>query len=250
MVPGYGRRTMRGNRSAAVLAILALCLAAATAPAQSGTDSVPFPGRELILPPSEVKDTFFAWLVGVVDAGRDASIDNAGLRGILTEFQPTVALPFDRISLVRHAAPRADERGSMGVAFDGEIDIPVPFALLWYHPGSLRSTRELRFEERRFASLPTTAGPAEPVYSFRLLEGAMTIDVDAWLDALLGRVVDDFAIRLVAVARWRGSWRCILGGAGREDRRIIAAFDLARNAIVFPVPDELTRLGLWLWNAR
>jgi hypothetical protein len=41
-----------------------------------------------------------------------------------------------------------------------------------------------------------------------------------------------------------------LGGTGREDRRIIAAFDLARNTITFPVPHELTRLGLWLWNAR
>ena len=78
----------------------------------------------------------------------------------------------------------------------------------------------------------------------------MTIDVDAWLDALLGRVVDDFSVRLVAIARWRGSWRCLLGGTGREDRRIIAAFDLERNTITFPVPSELTRLGLDLWNAR
>ncbi len=224
--------------------------AAVVAGAPSTTDVGEPPGRELILPPSDVKDTFFAWLVGVVDAGRDVSIDNAGLRSVLTEFRSTIALPFDRIDEVRHVAPRADARGSLDVVFDADIDIPVPFSVLWYHPGSLRSTREVRFSERRFDSLPTTRGPAEPVYAFRLVEGAMTIDVDAWLDALLGRIVDDFAVRIVAIARWRGSWRCILGGTGREDRRIIAAFDLARNAIAFPVPDELSRLGLWLWNAR
>jgi hypothetical protein len=249
---------MRRNPIAGAFLGLVLAVAAAAAGAQSmadtgaqpTADAPPPPGREYILPPSEVRDTFFAWLVGVVDAGRDVSIDNAGLRSVLTEFRPTIALPFDRISEVRHAAPRRDARGSLDIEFDGDIDVPVPFSLLWYHPGSLRSTREVRFEERRFASLPTTNGPAEPVYSFRLVEGSMTIDVDAWLDALLGRIVDDLTIRLVAIAHWRGSWRCILGGTGREDRRIIAAFDLARNTIAFPVPGELTRLGLWLWNAR
>lgn len=228
---------------AVAASIVLLAALAARAGAQAA------PGRELILPPSEVKDTFFAWLVGVVDAGRDAAMDNAGLREVLTEFRSTIALPFDRISEVRHAAPAPDHHGSLEVRFDGDIDVPVPFALLWYHPGSLRSTPVVRFEERRFAFLPTASEAAAPVYSFRLVEGAMTIDIDAWVDALLGRIADDLAIRLVAIARWRGSWRCLLGGTGREERRIIAAFDLARNAITFPVPRELTRLGLWLWNA-
>ncbi len=235
---------------AGACAVLVLALAAAAAGAQSAADSPPPPGREFILPTSEVKDTFFAWLVGVVDAGRDAELDNAELRAVLTEFRPSIALPFDRISVVRHAAPRPDDYGSLDILFDGDVDIPVPFSLLWYHPGSLRSTRVVRFDERRFASLPTASSPAEPVYSFRLVQGAVTIDIDAWLDALLGHIVDDLSIRIVAIARWRGSWRCLIGGTGREDRRIIAAFDLLRNTITFPVPSELTRLGLWLWNAR
>ena len=235
---------------AGVSAVLVLALAAVAAGAQSAADLPLSPGRELILPASEVKDTFFAWLVGVVDAGRDAELDNAALRDVLTEFRSSIALPFDRISLVRHKAPRPDGYGSLGILFDGDIDIPVPFSLLWYHPGSLRSTKVIRFDERRFASLPTASSPAEPVYSFRLVEGAMAIDIDTWVDVLLGRIADDLSIRIVALARWRGAWRCLLGGTGREDRRIIAAFDLARNAITFPVPHELTRLGLWLWNAR
>ena len=230
------------------IGVPAVFLAAALA-VSAGAQSPP--GRELILPPSEVKDTFFAWLVGVVDAGRDASIDNAGLREVLTEFRSTIALPFDRIGLVRHLAPQPDLRGKLDIEFDGDIDVPVPFSLLWYHPGSLRSTPVVRFEERRFSSLPTAGGPAaEPVYSFRLVEGEMVIDIDRWVDVLLGNIADDLTIRIVAIARWRGAWRCLLGGTGREDRRIIAAFDLARNTITFPVPHELTRLGLWLWNAR
>ena len=208
------------------------------------------PGRELILPPSQVRDTFFAWLVGVVDAGRDAAIDNAGLRDLLTEFRSTIALPFDRIVEVRHRAAAPGGRGTLSIDFDGEIDIPVPFSVLWYHPGTLRSTRTLRFDERHYPVVPTGRDAAVHVYAFRIVEGAMTIDIDAWLDALLGRIVDDFSVHLVAIARWRGSWRCLLGGTGREDRRIIAAFDLARNTISFPVPSELTRLGLELWNAR
>jgi hypothetical protein len=239
---------MHRHPLAGVSAVLVLALAAAAD--LSAADSPLPPGRELIRPASEVKDTFFAWLVGVVDAGRDAELDNAALRDVLTEFRSSIALPFDRISLVRHKAPRPDGYGGLGILFDGDIDIPVPFSLLWYHPGSLRSTQVIRFDERRFSSLPTASSPAEPVYSFRLVEGAMVIDIDTWVDVLLGRIADDLTIRIVALARWRGAWRCLLGGTGREDRRIIAAFDLARNTITFPVPHELTRLGLWLWNAR
>ena len=242
---------MRRHPAASVSAILVLALAVAAAGAQSVADGPPPPpGRELILPSTEVKDTFFAWLVGVVDAARDASIDNEGLRAVLTEFHSTIALPFDRISVVHHEAPTPYTRGSLGVEFDREIDVPVPFSLLWYHPGALRATRVVRFEERRFSSVPLASGPAaEPVYSFRIAEGAMTIDVDTWLDVLLGRIVDDLSIRIVAIARWRGAWRGLIGGTGRGNRRIIAVFDLTRNTITFPVPSELTRLGLWLWNA-
>jgi hypothetical protein len=236
---------MRRPVPAAALGMLTL-LALAALPA--GAQEVP--GRELILPPSEVRDTFFAWLVGVVDAGRDATIDNAGLRDILTEFRSSIALPFDRIVEVRHRTLFGGARGTLSIEFDGEIDIPVPFSVLWYHPGSLSSTRTLRFDERRFTAVPAGRDTASPVYAFRLVEGTMTIDVDAWLDVLLGNVVDDLSVRLVAIVRWRGSWRCLLGGTGREDRRIIAAFDLARNTITFPVPKELVRLGLDLWNAR
>jgi hypothetical protein len=234
----------------ALFALAAAPMVAETAAGPPSGPSIVLPGRELILPPTEVRDTFFAWLVGVVDAGRDATIDNAGLRDILTEFASSIALPFDRIVEVRHRAPSEGGPGILTIDFDGEIDIPVPFSVLWYHPGSLGSTRTLRFDERRFPSVAAGRDAASPVYAFHLVEGAMTIDVDAWLDVLLGNVVDDLSVRLVAIARWHGSWRCLLGGTGRENRRIIAAFDLARNTITFPVPKELVRLGLDLWNAR
>jgi hypothetical protein len=238
---------------AGALAAFLAALLAAPAGAQSPSPPPP-PGREMILPPSEVRDTFFAYLVGIVDAGLDAELDNATLRSVLTEFQSTIALPFDRISVVRHLAPRGEAgssgAGSLEIVFDGDLDVPVPFSLLGYHPGSLRSTRTVRFEELRYPLVPVRGGQAGPVYSFRIIEGAMTIDVDAWIDVLLGSIVDDLDVRLVAIARWKGAWRCILGGTGREGRRIIAAFDLTRNTISFPVPSELIRLGLDLWNAR
>ena len=235
---------MRRPVPAAVLGTLAL-LALAAPPA--GAQAVP--GRELILPPSEVRDTFFAWLVGVVDAGRDAAIDNAGLREVLTEFRSSIALPFDRIVAVRHG-PRANGRGKPGDRVRRRDRHPRALLGAVVPPRLAQVDPHAALRRAPLSALPAGRGTAAPVYSFRLVEGAMMIDVDAWLDVLLGNVVDDLSVRLVAIARWRGSWRCLLGGTGREDRRIIAAFDLARNTITFPVPKELVRLGLWLWNAR
>jgi hypothetical protein len=130
------------------------------------------------------------------------------------------------------------------------MDIPVPFALLWYHPGRIRSTTYVRFSELSAPSVRFDGPAFGPLYAFRLVEGAVSIDIDEWLDVLLGEIADDLDVRILAIVRWRGSWRCLLGGTGRRDRRIIAAFDLARNWIVFPVPRELIRLGLAVWNGQ
>jgi hypothetical protein len=205
------------------------------------------PGREVSLPASEVRDTFFAWLLGIITAGLDAELDNATLRQALTEFHFTVDLPFDRISVVRHIAPRSTA-GSMAIVFDAALSVPVPFAILWYHPGSIRASEAVSFAETRIERASAGGEEVGPVYLFRLEQGEVAVDVDDWIDLLFGSLIDDVSVRLVAVVRYRGAWCCLLGGTGREGKRFVAEFDFTRNVIQYPVPAALIRLGLDLWN--
>ncbi len=230
---------------------LALALGVARASEAAGQDREdrPTPGREAALPGSEVRDTFLGWLLGIIDAGLDVELDNAGLRGVLEEFRSTVDLPFDRISVVRHQAPRAAP-GSLALSFDAPIRVPVPFAILWYHPGSIQATEQIDFVEERVPGAVADGERVGPLYVFWLERGRVEVDVDEWLDVLLGSLVDDVAVRLLAVMRWHGAWRCLLGGTNARGKRFIAAFDFSRNVIQYPVPAALTRLGLDLWNGK
>lgn len=242
-LPDHMRRTALA--SAAAFAAFALsCLP----PAGFG-QAASYPGREVLLPPAEVKDTFFSWLVGIIYAGLDVELDSATLRSVLVEFRSNVDLPFNRITDVRHEAPRSTQ-GALAITFDGPMRVPVPFAILWYHPGSIRSTAVVRFSEERLEAASAGGATFGPVYAFRLVQGDVQFDIDEWLDVLLGDLIDDVSVHLVAIVRWQGTWRGLLGGANRAGRRYVAAFDFARNVIQFPVPRELSRLGLALWNAQ
>ena len=205
------------------------------------------PGREVALPASQVRDTFFAWLLGIIDGGLDVELDNATLREALAEFRSTVNLPFDRIRVVRHVAARPTA-GSMAILFDAPLTVPVPFAILWYHPGSIRASALVSFDETRIERAAVDGEEAGPIYLFRLERGDVVVDVDDWIDVLFGSLIDDVSVCLVAVLRWDGAWRCLLGGTNRDGKRYVAAFDFSRNAIQYPVPAALTRLGLDLWN--
>ena len=87
---------------------------------------------------------------------------------------------------------------------------------------------------------PSTAAP---VFDLPIEKGYLLIDVDEWLDVLLGDFVDDMDMRRLVFFTYRGDWMCLLDGTGRKGQPLRAYFNFRRNRIVFPVPGELDRLG-------
>jgi len=209
------------------------------------------PGREIAVPPNEVKDSFFAYVIGIVSTGIEVDIDTAGMREVLTEFRTSLELPFDLVGRVHQVRGTGGEGGALGIDFLEDAAIPIPFSFLGYHPGSIRVTREILFDRIVTSYLDTRAGGGEvAVYRLALARGRLVVDMDRWLDDLLGDYVDDLPVENLVFFRWKGDWTGLLQGTGYKGQPLRAFFNFRRNRIVFPVPAELDGLGRGFTGGR
>jgi hypothetical protein len=231
------------GRAAPVRARLLLCSAlllslAPRAAAQSAPPASPppqRPGREVSFSPVEVKDTFFAYVLGIIRAGVEVDIDNAAMREILTEFKSSLSLPFDLISRVSQHTEENGGARRIGIDFSRIVTIPIPFSLLFYHPGSIVASQSVFFAE--------TVAPG-PAYELALAEGSILVDVDDWLEVLFATYIEDTWIRHLVFFQWHGDWIGLLEGSGRRtSRQIRAYFDFTKNTIIFPTPAALDAVG-------
>ena len=203
------------------------------------------PGREISLAPSQVKDTFFAYVLGIIQAGIEVDIDNAAMREILTEFKSALKLPFDLVERVTQRTSPETGKRLIGLDFTTDVVIPIPFSLLFYHPGSITSDRSLLFQVNRSTYAdPGAPGVPAPVFDLVLIEGRVLVDVDNWLEWLLAAYLEDTWIRHIVFFTWRGDWIGLLEGTGkRTGRQLRAFFDFTKNKILFPDPAELDGIG-------
>ncbi len=209
--------------------------------------ALPRPGREVSLAPSEVKDSFFAYVIGIIRADIDVDMDGEGMREVLTEFKTALDLPFDLVARVWQGVGDTADSRALGLEFQGDARIPIPFSLLGYHPGSIRASRVVRFRELRFTYPDARGTGAEaPVYRLALDAGSLVIDMDTWIDDLLGDYVDDLPVRNLVFFTWRGEWTGLLQGLGYKGQPLRAFFNFRRNRIVFPVPADLDARGMAL----
>jgi hypothetical protein len=226
--------------------------AAAQDRSEAGTPDVPpgpaapaRPGREVSLPESEVKDTFFAYFLGIISGGMPVDMDNAQMREILVEFKSALDVPFDLITRVTQRSDAETGDRIIGLEFARDVVVPVPFSLLFYHPGSIIVSRWISFEVRRSAwTDPVAGGESATAFDLVLSRGTVLVDIDDWLEALLRDHLEDTWIRQIVFFRWGSDWIAMMAGKGRGSGRTKRAyFDLTRNRILFPASDSLTAAG-------
>ncbi len=224
--------------------IACLCIAAAGAPAFPQM-SAQRPGREISLPPREVKDSFFAYVLGIIKADIDVELDAAAMREVLTEFRTSLDLPFDLIARVSQRRASEPDARIVEIGFAGPVTIPIPFSILGYHPGSVRASETVRFHETRSTYPDGRQGATAdaPVFRLAVESGALLIDMDQWLDDLFGDYVDDLPVQNMVLFTWKGEWMGLLQGLGYKGQSLRAFFNFRRNRIVFPIPAELDAAG-------
>lgn len=203
------------------------------------------PGREVSLPPDQVRDTFFAYVLGIVMDGLEVDIDNPQMREILTEFKSKLDVPFDLITRVIQHTDEASGERTISLEFNGNVVIPIPFSVLGYHPGKVRSTQRVDFRVTR-TEYTDQKKPRNStvVYNLALSDGSVLIDLDDWIVFFLSNVFDKIEVHHIVFFRHDDKWVGLLEGDGKVNGgKQRQYFDFTHNGIIFPVPPELDVLG-------
>jgi len=136
-----------------------------------------------------------------------------------------------------------------------DLDSPMPYSILGYHPGSLYVSKRLVFSEWNLGQVDivipaegdnTKPEPLEKVMIMRLDEGHIILDVDSWLDLVLGKGLDDSWTLGLALARHHDIPTGLAISVGRKEQNIFGEMDFLADKIKAhgsPVARALSRLG-------
>jgi hypothetical protein len=237
-----------------VLAILTLgSLLGAAAVADPGGDAAPDTAlAATVAPPAdavEIRDPLFAFFIALAEA------DSLGVWGVedlhrfMAEIGRESKLPFDHlVRVVRREAAGPEIQKRRGrkitrvweVALDDDLKMPMPYSILGYHPGSLLLSREIVLSEWELGDPnfhvasdgEVTIFPSTSLLAFRLDAGHVILDVDGWLDRLLGGKLDDAWTRGFAICRVEGKLYGVAVGADRDGENDYGEFDFAEDKVL------------------
>lgn len=119
------------------------------------------------------------------------------------------------------------------------LDIPMPYSILGYRPGKLSFETPLVLHEWPLGAraLDISAEDATRRYQvealtvFQIVNGWIILDVDAWLDALLGKAADDALMQGFVVGWVDGELVGVGNSAGRRGRRILGELDFRSGEV-------------------
>jgi hypothetical protein len=149
-------------------------------------------------------------------------------------------------SLGRGLAHRKDRKQQFSYEDQRDVKIPVPFSLLsFYHPGSILCSQHLLFTVTHSTSEdPAAPGVASAVFDLALTTDSVLVTIDGWLKVLLSsHHLEDTWIHHIVFFKWQGDWICLFEGVRKTGLEHRSYFNLTRNAIVFPVPNEFYAAG-------
>jgi hypothetical protein len=225
-------------------ALLILAPLAATAEgAQTECDAAEVVGER---PPlaADVRDPVFATLLGLLNENRYGCVSAQALGQEVRRTGRRTLLPYQRLKrLVRRPAPGGGN-ALVTIEFEDRLRVPVPYRILFfYRPGHVWSEALLEATEWRLGAIEPSGGgsPAAvaDVCLFALTSGRAGVDIDGWLDRLLGGRLDDMSVDGFATFTYnQGTWGLALGKSPSGARRS-GLFDFTGDRIAYPAPPAL-----------
>lgn len=117
-----------------------------------------------------------------------------------------------------------------------DLDPAMPYSILGYHPGTLRISGKITMTEVHLGTVSLTnvdgSSQVSDIQLFRLEKGTLILDVDGWLDALLGKRLDDSAMLGFVAARENGRIIGLAVSVGNKGRSIYGELDFQRDKVM------------------
>ncbi|MDD5718181.1 MAG: hypothetical protein PHQ53_00665 [Candidatus Krumholzibacteria bacterium] len=198
----------------------------------------------------QVHEPFFAFFFIMTDRDSLGTWTPADLLAFADAWgQPSVfPLATCLESLAREAVPAGEVERRRGVDCarrwvirlqPPRLDLPMPYSILGYRPGTLSFDGPLVLREWRLGERELNLTVDDQDYEFtisgmtifQLAAGWIILDVDAWLDSLLGKNLDDAATEGFIVGRVGADVVGVGNSFGRTGRRIFGELDFRTGKV-------------------
>jgi hypothetical protein len=197
----------------------------------------------------EFRDPFFAFVISIAEGDSLGHWSRADLQQYLEWREQESSLPLEYFqSLERRAVATNESESRRGVRVErvwcltlqDEMKYSLPYDVLGYKPGSLSMARELIFSEWRLGDrnlyVPIDGDiavvPVTSLTLFRLDSGWIVLDVDGWLDKILGGKLDDCWAEGFVICRQDGAIRGLTLSQNRKLRPLCSEFDFSTDEVL------------------
>jgi hypothetical protein len=200
---------------------------------------------------AQVNDPVFAILIGLTEADLCGVLTRARMEREIKRSGRASHIPVPYLHAIRRS-PRSDgPHAEVSFLCVNDLDLPIPYDILGYHPGRMRASADLLFEEWNLGRVEVDNPGGSPIVLedvrlWGLRHGRVQMDIDGWLDALLGPKLDDMELEGFALCRYKGQRVGFGMGFGPKGSGRSGAFDFQKDAIIFPNPPEFKRAGAYL----
>lgn len=212
----------------------------------------------------EIQEPFFALMFALTDGDSLGTWSADVIASRLNDYGRESRFPVEQLFSITRRPAVGQERESrlqktVTRMWEFELaeylDRAMPYSILGYHPGSLLVSKKLVFSEWSLGGMdfpvstdeePTHFEPLDDIVIMRLDEGHIILDVDGWLDAILGKGLDDASTLGMALARYHGKPVGLAISVGREGRHIFGELDLKEDKVKShgsPQARALSRIG-------
>lgn len=214
-----------------------------------------FVAAEAIDPAAGVKDPVFAFLIGLIQKDVYGSVDEATLQSATAHAGRQSVLPTQHLDLLVREPETGRHTSVVDARFRSPLRVPIPYEILTYNPGKLRSTLDVKLREWDLGSMTLRHRHEGTDYEVRLTElrlfgvidGGLLVDIDGWVDKVVGSAIDDTRITGLAVFRYDGELWGLAMGYNDEWKGRSGLLNFAQDKVRFPSPPPLKSTA---WKLR
>ncbi len=198
---------------------------------------------------SQVKEPVFAWAFSLVEADSLGSWDAADLQAFSAGWTNPSDFPLEVLaSFRREVLPDSAQVEREGLVCNRRVvieftnprlDMAMPYSILGYHPGTLSFGGPIVVREWRVGARDvvvrgedgTRRATVHGLVVFEIVADWLILDVDDWLDKLLGNKLDDAVNVGFAAARGDGRLLGLGNSIGRDGHFIFGEMDFREGTI-------------------
>ncbi|MBN1424947.1 hypothetical protein JXA88_10355 [Candidatus Fermentibacteria bacterium] len=199
-------------------------------------------------PAADVRDPVLSFLVGLLRDDILDTLEGDDIRRVTAQSRRSTLIPLKLLERMgRGQGPSPDTRiVSFWLTRDGKV--PAPYSLLGYHPGSVLIHRRIELVEWHVGRVVITergrgSFALDDCYVWAVHEGRIGIDIDAFIDRLLGGSVDDMTVNSLALFRLDDVRYAMAMGYNKKGKGRSGALHLRKDEIEFPSSWQLRSAG-------